>query len=55
MIKALFWVTLGAVGALQSEKWFGDMKKRLNAHAVTDALLDRVNRRLESERGASRY
>ena len=50
MIKALFWAAIGAAGALQGERWFGGLRKRFSPHAVTDALLDKVNAKLENGR-----
>lgn len=50
MIKAMFLMALGAVGALQGERWLGDLKQRVSPRALTDSALDRANRRLERER-----
>jgi hypothetical protein len=50
MIKAAFLIVLGAIGALQGERWLGDLKQRLTPRALTDNVLDRANRRLEKER-----
>jgi hypothetical protein len=48
MIKGLFWVAVGAVAALQSEKLFSKLRARFTPRAVTDSFLDRLNSRLES-------
>lgn len=50
MIKAALLVALGAVGALQGERWLGDLKQRVSPRALTDNMLDRANRKLEKER-----
>lgn len=53
MIKALFWVALGAAGALQGERLLGGLKERFSARAVTDGFLDGINRRLEERSGST--
>ncbi|MDP9068797.1 MAG: hypothetical protein M3N53_10710 [Actinomycetota bacterium] len=50
MIKAIFLVALGAIGALQGERWVSELKQRVSPRALTDSALDRANRRLEKER-----
>ena len=50
MIKAFFLMALGAIGALQGERWIADLKQRVSPRALTDSALDRANRRLEKER-----
>lgn len=50
MIKAIFLITLGAIGALQGEKWLSGLKQRISPRALTDGMLDSANRRLEKER-----
>lgn len=50
MIKAIFLMALGAIGALQGERWLGGLKQRVSPRALTDGALDRANRRLEKER-----
>lgn len=50
MIKAIFLIALGAIGALQGERWLGGLKQRVSPRALTDGALDRANRRLEKER-----
>ena len=50
MIKAFFLMALGAIGALQGERWLGHLKQRVTPRAFTDTMIDRANRRLEKER-----
>lgn len=50
MIKAILLMALGAIGALQGERWVADLKQRVSPRALTDSALDRANRRLEKER-----
>ena len=52
MFKAAFLVVLGAVAALQGERWLAGLKNRVSPRALTDGALDRVNRRLEKDRSA---
>jgi hypothetical protein len=55
MIKALFWIVVGVVVALQGERMLAGLRSRLSPNAVTGAFLDRVNRKLEDSRtGAAR-
>ncbi|MBA2426525.1 MAG: hypothetical protein H0V60_05500 [Actinobacteria bacterium] len=54
MIKALVSLIAGVAGALQMERWLGRQRLRWGATTVTGSVLDRLNRRLESERGAGR-
>jgi hypothetical protein len=51
MIKRLLWVVVGAVGALQADKWFQQQKARFRPSALTGTLLDATNRRMEKRRG----
>ena len=50
MIKALLLIVLGAIGALQAERWLEGAKKRVSPRALTDGVLDRANQRLEKTR-----
>ena len=52
MIKGLFWVIVGAIAALQSEKVLAGLRARFTPRAVTDGFLDRLNSRLESRRSS---
>lgn len=53
MIKRLLWVVVGAVGALQADKWFQHQKDRFRPSALTGTLLDATNRRMEKRRARS--
>ena len=50
MLKRLFFVALGAVGALQADKWFNERRARFTPHALTGSLLDKLNDKLERDR-----
>lgn len=50
MIKRLFWIALGAAGALQLDKWLEQKRTKLSPHALTGSMLDKLNERLESKR-----
>jgi hypothetical protein len=52
VIKKLFWVAVGAVGALEADKWFERARHRLRPSALTGSLLDKANRTLEKRRVA---
>ena len=47
IIKRLFWVAVGAAGALQLDRWLESKKSRFTPGALTGSMLDRVNQRLE--------
>lgn len=53
MIKRLLWVVVGAVGALQVDKWLQQQKDRFRPSALTGTLLDATNRRMEKRRARS--
>ena len=53
MIKRLVWVVVGAVGALQADKWLQQQKERFRPSALTGTLLDATNRRMEKRRARS--
>jgi hypothetical protein len=53
MFKRLFWVVLGAVAALQADRWLREQKGRFTPNALTGTLLDKVNRRLETQRATA--
>lgn len=53
MVKSVALVALGAIGALQAERWLAGVMARLSPRAVTDQLLDRANQRLEQNRPAA--
>lgn len=50
MIKGLFWVAVGAAGALQADKWLQQRKAQFKPSAVTGRLLEAANTRLEQSR-----
>ena len=50
MVKSLFWVAVGAAGALQGERVVAKLRTRFSPRFMTDGLLDKVNARLESQR-----
>ena len=50
LIKSLFWVALGAAGALESERLMARVKTRYSPSAMTGGLLDKVNAKLENKR-----
>ncbi len=50
MIKALFLVALGAIAALEGERWLTRLKERMSPRAFTDSVIESANRRLEKER-----
>ncbi|MEA2499455.1 MAG: hypothetical protein QOH26_1860 [Actinomycetota bacterium] len=54
MIKSVLLIGLGAAGALQADRWLQKTKTRMSPRAVTDALIDKVNSRLEEHQVPSR-
>lgn len=44
------WVAVGAVGALELDRWLTRQRERLAQTSFTEKLLDGVNRRLERGR-----
>lgn len=50
LIKTVFWVAVGAAGALESERLATKLRARFSPRAVTDGFLDKVNTRLETQR-----
>jgi hypothetical protein len=53
MIKRFLWVVVGAVGALQADKWVQQQKARFRPSALTGTLLDATNKRMEKRRARS--
>ena len=53
MIKRILLVVLGAVGALQADKWLQQQKDRFRPSALTGTLLDATNKRMEKRRARS--
>ena len=50
MLKGLFWVAVGAAGALQADRWLESKKSKFTPNAMTGTLLDKINKRLENGR-----
>ena len=50
IIKSLFWVAVGAAGALESERLLAKVGRRFSPSAVTGGFLDKVNSSLEKKR-----
>ncbi|CAN5534838.1 hypothetical protein BH20ACT21_BH20ACT21_16230 [soil metagenome] len=57
MLRRLFWIVLGAMGALQADRWLRQKRSQLTPNAITGTMLDKINQRLESNRARtqSRY
>jgi DNA transposition AAA+ family ATPase len=53
MIKGLFWIAVGAAGALEAQKWLEKRKAQLSPNALTGRLLETANARLEQGRARS--
>ena len=53
MIKGLFWVVVGAAGALQADRWLERKRAKFSPSAVTGTVLDKINQRLETSRGGN--
>jgi hypothetical protein len=49
MIKAVIAVVAGAVGALEGERLAAELWDRVRPSKITDSLLEKANRRLESQ------
>lgn len=47
MLRRLFWIAVGAAGALQADRWLRQQKDRFRPNAITGTLLDKVNQKLE--------
>lgn len=50
MIKRIFWVVVGAAGALQADKWLQQQKDRFRPSALTTTILETTNKRMEKRR-----
>lgn len=50
MIKRIFWVVVGALGALQVDKWLQQQKERFRPSALTSTILDATNKSMEKRR-----
>jgi hypothetical protein len=53
MIKSVFWVAVGAAGALSADRWLERKKRQFTPNAVAGSLLDRVNRSLEKKQSTT--
>ena len=53
MIRSLFWVAVGAVGALEADKMMDKVRDRIRPSNVTTSLLDKVNATLEKKQGTT--
>jgi hypothetical protein len=47
LLRKFLWVVVGALGALELDRWVGRQRAKWSPHAITTALLDRVNESLE--------
>jgi hypothetical protein len=54
MFRRIFWVLVGAVAALQADRWVRQRRRRFTPHAITGSILDRINERLEANRDRAR-
>jgi hypothetical protein len=54
MLKRLLWIVVGAVGALQADRWLRQKRSQLTPNAITGTMLDKINQRLEDSRARSR-
>ncbi len=54
MIKSVLLIGVGAAGALHAERLLKKTKTRISPRAVTDSMLDKMNRRLEDSRSTGR-
>jgi hypothetical protein len=54
MIKKLFGVVVGAAAALQFDRWWSRRRTQLTPNALTGSLLDKINRRLESNQSRAK-
>ena len=53
MLRRLFWIVLGAMGALQADRWLRQKRSQLTPNAITGTMLDKINQRLEDNRARS--
>jgi hypothetical protein len=54
LARKLFWIVVGAAGALEADRWLSRQKVRLSPHALTSNLFDTLNQRLEQRSGSAR-
>ena len=53
MIKSVFWVAVGAAGALQADRWLEKRKAKFTPNAVAGSMLDRINKSLEKKQATT--
>lgn len=53
MLRRLFWIALGAAGALHVDRWLREKRASLTPNAITGSVLDKVNQRLEAKNQAA--
>jgi hypothetical protein len=53
MIKSVFWVAVGAAGALQADRWLAKGKAKFTPNAVAGSMLDRINKSLEKKQATT--
>jgi hypothetical protein len=51
MLRRIFWILVGAVAALQADRWVRQRRRRFTPNAITGTILDKINERLEASRG----
>ena len=49
LIKTAFWIFVGVAVALEGEKWLDKIGARLSPSSMTGSLIDRLNRKLETQ------
>jgi hypothetical protein len=47
LLRKLFWVAVGALGALEIDRWLTRQRARWSPNALTTTLLNKVNESLE--------
>jgi hypothetical protein len=52
MIRSLFWLAVGAAGALEADRMLDKVRDRIRPSNVTSKMLDRVNSKLEQKQGS---
>jgi hypothetical protein len=52
MIGSLFWVAVGAAGALEADRMLDKVRDRIRPSNVTAKVLDKVNSKLEQKQGS---
>ncbi len=52
MIGSLFWLAVGAAGALEADRMLDKVRDRIRPSNVTSKMLDKVNAKLEQKQGS---